>query len=36
MLEDFMGYLNHVGLRTEEINEEGERLGNHVQGFRHG
>jgi len=35
MFEDFLMYLNHVGLCTEEISESGEGLGNAVQGFTH-
>lgn len=35
MFEDFLLYLNHVGLCTEEISESGEGLGNAVQGFTH-
>jgi len=35
MFEDFLLYLNHVGLCTEEISEAGEGLGNAVQGFTH-
>ncbi|KAK2464595.1 hypothetical protein APHAL10511_003384 [Amanita phalloides] len=35
MFEDFLLYLNHVGLCTEEISDAGEALGNHVQGFTH-
>lgn len=35
MFEDFLLYMNHVGLCTEEISEAGEALGNHVQGFTH-
>ncbi|RDB24439.1 Uncharacterized protein C4H3.03c [Hypsizygus marmoreus] len=35
MFEDFLLYLNHVGLCTEEISEAGEALGNAVQGFTH-
>jgi GH15 family glucan-1,4-alpha-glucosidase len=35
MFEDFLQYLNHVGLCTEEISDSGEALGNHVQGFRY-
>lgn len=33
MFEDFLQYLNHVGLCTEEISTSGEGLGNAVQGF---
>ncbi|KAK0460162.1 glycoside hydrolase family 15 protein [Desarmillaria tabescens] len=33
MFEDFLQYLNHVGLCTEEVSEAGEGLGNAVQGF---
>ncbi|KAG5337131.1 hypothetical protein C0989_010579 [Termitomyces sp. Mn162] len=33
MFEDFLMYLNHVGLCTEEISDAGEALGNAVQGF---
>ncbi|KAF9001313.1 glycoside hydrolase family 15 protein [Cyathus striatus] len=33
MFEDFLLYLNHVGLCTEEISAAGEGLGNAVQGF---
>ena len=33
MFEDFLQYLNHVGLCTEEISASGEGLGNAVQGF---
>ncbi|KAF5369111.1 hypothetical protein D9615_010437 [Tricholomella constricta] len=33
--QDFLLYLNHVGLCTEEISEAGEALGNAVQGFTH-
>lgn len=33
MFEDFLQYLNHVGLCTEEISTSGEALGNAVQGF---
>ncbi|KAF8875652.1 hypothetical protein BD779DRAFT_1449971, partial [Infundibulicybe gibba] len=33
MFEDFLLYLNHVGLCTEEISDAGEGLGNAVQGF---
>ncbi|KAF5360894.1 hypothetical protein D9756_004515 [Leucocoprinus leucothites] len=32
-LQDFLLYLNHVGLCTEEISDSGEALGNAVQGF---
>jgi GH15 family glucan-1,4-alpha-glucosidase len=35
MFEDFLLYLNHVGLCTEEISDGGEALGNAVQGFTH-
>ncbi|KAG1814133.1 glycoside hydrolase family 15 protein [Suillus variegatus] len=35
MFEDFLLYLNHVGLCTEEISESGDALGNAVQGFTH-
>ncbi|KAJ3759693.1 glycoside hydrolase family 15 protein [Lentinula raphanica] len=35
MFEDFLLYLNHVGLCTEEISDAGEGLGNAVQGFTH-
>ncbi|KAF9651664.1 glycoside hydrolase family 15 protein [Thelephora ganbajun] len=35
MFEDFLQYLNHVGLCTEEISTSGEGLGNAVQGFTH-
>ncbi|KAF8148253.1 glycoside hydrolase family 15 protein [Crassisporium funariophilum] len=35
MFEDFLLYLNHVGLCTEEISDAGEALGNAVQGFTH-
>ncbi|KAF8206073.1 glycoside hydrolase family 15 protein [Mycena galopus ATCC 62051] len=35
MFEDFLLFLNHVGLCTEEISEAGEGLGNAVQGFTH-
>lgn len=35
MFEDFLLYLNHVGLCTEEISDSGEGLGNAVQGFTH-
>ncbi|KAJ7674021.1 glycoside hydrolase family 15 protein [Mycena polygramma] len=35
MFEDFLLYLNHVGLCTEEISTDGEGLGNAVQGFTH-
>ncbi|EIN12133.1 glycoside hydrolase family 15 protein [Punctularia strigosozonata HHB-11173 SS5] len=35
MFEDFLQYLNHVGLATEEISDAGEALGNAVQGFTH-
>ncbi|THU90642.1 glycoside hydrolase family 15 protein [Dendrothele bispora CBS 962.96] len=35
MFEDFLLYLNHVGLCTEEITDAGEALGNAVQGFTH-
>ncbi|KAF8697523.1 hypothetical protein AX14_001351 [Amanita brunnescens Koide BX004] len=35
MFEDFLLFLNHVGLGSEEISEAGEALGNHVQGFTH-
>jgi len=35
MFEDFLQYLNHVGLCTEEISAAGEGLGNAVQGFTH-
>ncbi|KAF8914864.1 glycoside hydrolase family 15 protein [Mucidula mucida] len=35
MFEDFLQYLNHVGLCTEEVSEAGEGLGNAVQGFTH-
>jgi len=35
MFEDFLLFLNHVGLCTEEISEAGEALGNAVQGFTH-
>ncbi|CAA7266100.1 unnamed protein product [Cyclocybe aegerita] len=35
MFEDFLMYLNHVGLCTEEISDAGEALGNAVQGFTH-
>ncbi|KAF9778574.1 glycoside hydrolase family 15 protein [Thelephora terrestris] len=35
MFEDFLQYLNHVGLCTEEISTSGEALGNAVQGFTH-
>ncbi|KAJ3506188.1 hypothetical protein NLJ89_g7004 [Agrocybe chaxingu] len=34
-LQDFLMYLNHVGLCTEEISDAGEALGNAVQGFTH-
>ncbi|PPR04720.1 hypothetical protein CVT24_011842 [Panaeolus cyanescens] len=33
--QDFLLYLNHVGLCTEEISDAGEALGNAVQGFTH-
>jgi hypothetical protein len=33
MFEDFLQFLNHVGLCTEEISTSGEGLGNAVQGF---
>ncbi|PPQ68532.1 hypothetical protein CVT25_005454 [Psilocybe cyanescens] len=33
MFDDFLLYLNHVGLCTEEISVAGEALGNAVQGF---
>ncbi|KAI3618300.1 glycoside hydrolase family 15 protein [Moniliophthora roreri] len=33
MFEEFLLYLNHVGLCTEEISQAGEGLGNAVQGF---
>ncbi|KAF5370438.1 hypothetical protein D9615_009716 [Tricholomella constricta] len=36
MFGDFLLYLNHVGLCTEEISEAGEALGNAVQGFTAG
>lgn len=35
MFEDFLQYLNHLGLCTEEISSSGEGLGNAVQGFTH-
>jgi len=35
MFEDFLLYLNHVGLCTEEISEAGEALGNAAQAFTH-
>ncbi|KAJ6531430.1 glycoside hydrolase family 15 protein [Mycena vulgaris] len=35
MFEDFLLYLNHVGLCTEEISDAGKSLGNAVQGFTH-
>ncbi|KDQ30187.1 glycoside hydrolase family 15 protein [Pleurotus ostreatus PC15] len=35
MFEEFLLYLNHLGLCTEEISEAGEGLGNAVQGFTH-
>ncbi|GBE78663.1 Uncharacterized protein SCP_0115540 [Sparassis crispa] len=35
MFEDFLQYMNHVGLCTEEISDAGEGLGNAVQGFTH-
>ncbi|KAF9448768.1 glycoside hydrolase family 15 protein [Macrolepiota fuliginosa MF-IS2] len=35
MFEDFLLYLNHVGLCSEEISDSGESLGNAVQGFTH-
>ncbi|EDR04589.1 glycoside hydrolase family 15 protein [Laccaria bicolor S238N-H82] len=35
MFEDFLLYLNHVGLCTEEISDAGVGLGNAVQGFTH-
>ncbi|TDL30070.1 glycoside hydrolase family 15 protein [Rickenella mellea] len=35
MFEDFLQYMNHVGLCTEEISPAGEGLGNAVQGFTH-
>ncbi|KAG1769304.1 glycoside hydrolase family 15 protein [Suillus placidus] len=35
MFEDFLLYLNQVGLCSEEISESGEALGNAVQGFTH-
>uniref|UniRef100_A0A8H7XN78 Glycoside hydrolase family 15 protein n=1 Tax=Psilocybe cubensis TaxID=181762 RepID=A0A8H7XN78_PSICU len=35
MFDDFLLYLNHVGLCTEEISVAGEALGNAVQGFTH-
>ncbi|KAI0307573.1 glycoside hydrolase family 15 protein [Multifurca ochricompacta] len=35
MFEDFLQYLNHVGLCTEEISPAGDGLGNAVQGFTH-
>jgi len=35
MFEDFLLYLNHVGLCTEEISEAGEALGNTAQAFTH-
>jgi len=35
MFEDFLLYLNHVGLCTEEISDAGEALGNAVQAFTH-
>ncbi|KAJ6531431.1 glycoside hydrolase family 15 protein [Mycena vulgaris] len=35
MFEDFLLYLNHVGLCTEEISDAGEGLGNAVQGLTH-
>jgi len=35
MFEDFLLYLNHVGLCSEEISDAGEGLGNAVQGFTH-
>ncbi|KAL0058998.1 hypothetical protein AAF712_014294 [Marasmius tenuissimus] len=35
MFEDFLLYLNHVGLCTEEVSQSGEGLGNAVQGFTH-
>ena len=31
MLEDFMGYTNHVSLLSEEISKGGEALGNFPQ-----
>ncbi|BGP39748.1 hypothetical protein JCM10449v2_003699 [Rhodotorula kratochvilovae] len=33
ILEDFIGYTNHVGLLSEEISKGGEALGNMVQAF---
>ncbi|KAK7045779.1 hypothetical protein VNI00_007180 [Paramarasmius palmivorus] len=33
MFEEFLLYLNHLGLCTEEISQAGEGLGNAVQGF---
>ncbi|XP_006457663.1 hypothetical protein AGABI2DRAFT_181791 [Agaricus bisporus var. bisporus H97] len=35
MFEDFLLYLNHVGLCSEEVSDAGEGLGNAVQGFTH-
>ncbi|KAJ7592702.1 glycoside hydrolase family 15 protein [Mycena floridula] len=35
MFEDFLLYLNHVGLCTEEVSDCGEALGNAVQAFTH-
>ncbi|KAI5477974.1 glycoside hydrolase family 15 protein, partial [Pseudohyphozyma bogoriensis] len=35
MLEDFMGYSNHLGLLSEEISKGGEPLGNFPQAFSH-
>jgi len=35
MFEDFLLYLNHVGLCSEEITDAGEALGNAAQAFTH-
>jgi GH15 family glucan-1,4-alpha-glucosidase len=35
VLEDFIGYSNHVGLLSEEISKGGEPLGNFPQAFSH-
>lgn len=35
MLEDYLGYGNHLGLFSEEISKGGEALGNFPQAFSH-
>ncbi|GAA5913485.1 hypothetical protein JCM5296_001740 [Sporobolomyces johnsonii] len=35
ILEDFIGYTNHLGLLSEEISKGGEPLGNFPQAFSH-